>query len=149
MIHRPREFVDFFGAQTSNPPILRVSCPLLAFFGTKVDLGGEKEVLLLKSSVQRPSKWPPERQGDNDLLLGTTSTSAKSCKSLRRSPTGSKQRRSLGRGKDISSIRLSIALGKTSHRNGGEKRPGPRQWRLSGVSFPLPASGLRTPSRGS
>jgi pimeloyl-ACP methyl ester carboxylesterase len=58
MIHRPREYADFFGTQTSNPPILRVGCPLLAFFGTKGDVGGEKELLLLKSSVQRLSKEP-------------------------------------------------------------------------------------------
>ena len=57
-IHRPREYADFFGTQTPNPPILRVSCPLLAFFGTKGDIGGDKELLLLKSSVQRLSKGP-------------------------------------------------------------------------------------------
>ena len=55
-LHRPREYADFFGTQTANPPILRVHCPLLAFFGTKDDVGGEKELLLLKSSVQRVSK---------------------------------------------------------------------------------------------
>jgi len=58
MIHRPREYADFFGTQTPNPPIGRVSCPLLAFFGTKGDIGGEKELDLLKSSVQRLSKGP-------------------------------------------------------------------------------------------
>ncbi len=58
IIHRPREYADFFGTQTSNPPILRVSCPLLAFFGTKGDVGGEKELLLLRSSVERLSKGP-------------------------------------------------------------------------------------------
>jgi hypothetical protein len=57
-IHRPREYADFFGTQTSNPPILRVSCPLLAFFGAKGDIGGEKELLVLKSSVRRLSKGP-------------------------------------------------------------------------------------------
>jgi pimeloyl-ACP methyl ester carboxylesterase len=58
MIHMPREYADFFGTQTSNPPVFRVSCPLLAFLGTKGDVGGEKELLLLKSSVQRLSKGP-------------------------------------------------------------------------------------------
>jgi pimeloyl-ACP methyl ester carboxylesterase len=58
MIHRPQGYADFFGTQTPNPPILRVSCPLLAFFGTKGDVGGEKELLLLKSSVQRLSRGP-------------------------------------------------------------------------------------------
>lgn len=54
-LHRPREYSDFFGTQTRNPPILRVTCPLLAFFGTKGDVGGEKELILLKSSVKRLS----------------------------------------------------------------------------------------------
>ena len=58
MIHRPREYADFFGTQTPNPPVSRVSCPILAFFGTKDDVGGEKELLLLKSSVRRLSKGP-------------------------------------------------------------------------------------------
>jgi pimeloyl-ACP methyl ester carboxylesterase len=57
-IHRPREYSDFFGTETSNPPILRVSCPLLAFFAAKGDIGGEKELLLIKSSVQRLSRGP-------------------------------------------------------------------------------------------
>ena len=58
MIGRPREYADFFGTQISNPPVLRVSCPLLAFFGTKGDVGGEKELALLKVSVQRLGKGP-------------------------------------------------------------------------------------------
>jgi pimeloyl-ACP methyl ester carboxylesterase len=58
MIHRPREYADFFGTQTPNPPVSRVTCPILAFFGTKGDVGGEKELVLLKSSVQRLSKGP-------------------------------------------------------------------------------------------
>jgi pimeloyl-ACP methyl ester carboxylesterase len=58
MIHRPREYADFFGTQSPNPPVSRVSCPILGFFGTKDDVGGEKELLLLKSSVRRLSKGP-------------------------------------------------------------------------------------------
>jgi pimeloyl-ACP methyl ester carboxylesterase len=57
-IRRPREYADFFGTQTPNPPILRVSCPLLAFFGANGDVGGDKELHLLESSVQRLSKGP-------------------------------------------------------------------------------------------
>ncbi|HVX68010.1 MAG TPA: alpha/beta fold hydrolase [Bryobacteraceae bacterium] len=58
MLHRPREYADFFGTQTPDPPVLRVRCPLLAFFGTKDDVGGEKELLLLRSTVQRLSGGP-------------------------------------------------------------------------------------------
>lgn len=59
MIQRPREYADFLGTQTENPPIDRVSCPLLAFFGTKDDVGGEKELIVLKSSVEYLSQRPP------------------------------------------------------------------------------------------
>jgi pimeloyl-ACP methyl ester carboxylesterase len=57
-LHRPREYADFFGTQTPNPPVSRITCPILAFFDTKEDVGGEKELLLLKSSVQRLAKGP-------------------------------------------------------------------------------------------
>src|SRR5687768_14186043 len=55
IITTPREYADFFGTQTSNPAITRVTCPILAFFGSKGDIGGEKALNLLKSSVQRLS----------------------------------------------------------------------------------------------
>jgi len=58
MIHRPREFADFFGTQTPNPPILRVSCPLLAFFATGDDVGTKADLNLLKSSVERFASGP-------------------------------------------------------------------------------------------
>jgi hypothetical protein len=37
---------------------MRVSCPLLAFYGSQDEAGGEKELALLKSSVRRLSKGP-------------------------------------------------------------------------------------------
>lgn len=54
------EFNDFFGIQTTttNPPITRIHCPLLAFHGTRADVGGEKELQLLKSSIGRHSAGP-------------------------------------------------------------------------------------------
>jgi len=58
VINTPREYADFFGTQTPNPPIIRVACPILAFFGTKGDVGGANELLLLKSSVQRIGTGP-------------------------------------------------------------------------------------------
>jgi pimeloyl-ACP methyl ester carboxylesterase len=48
-----REYGDFFGTTTSNAPVSRVKVPILAFFGTKGDVGGEKELDLLSSSVRR------------------------------------------------------------------------------------------------
>ena len=37
----PREYRDFFGTQTPNPAVTRVARPILAFFGSKDDIGGE------------------------------------------------------------------------------------------------------------
>jgi pimeloyl-ACP methyl ester carboxylesterase len=54
-IHRPREYADFFGTQTSSPPILRVTCPMLAFFGTKGDVGGEKQLVPTANPISPPT----------------------------------------------------------------------------------------------
>ena len=56
----PPEFRDFFGVQpqTSNPGVTRIRCPLLAFFGTRGDVGNEEDLRLLKSSIQRQRGGP-------------------------------------------------------------------------------------------
>ena len=54
----PPEFKDFFGVQTPNPAVTRVHCPLLAFFGTRGDVGTEADLKLLQSSIQRQSSGP-------------------------------------------------------------------------------------------
>ena len=54
----PRQYSDFFGTQTSDAAITRVTCPVLAFFGSKGDIGGEKELALLTSSVRRLAQGP-------------------------------------------------------------------------------------------
>jgi pimeloyl-ACP methyl ester carboxylesterase len=54
----PRQYADFFGTQTSDAAITRVTCPVLAFFGSKGDIGGEKELALLASSVRRLAHGP-------------------------------------------------------------------------------------------
>jgi len=54
----PPEFKDFFGVQTANPAVTRIHCPLLAFFGTRGDVGTEADLELLKSSIQRQSSGP-------------------------------------------------------------------------------------------
>ena len=54
----PPEFKDFFGVQTNNAGITQIRCPLLAFFGTKGDVGTEADLELLKSSIQRVSSGP-------------------------------------------------------------------------------------------
>lgn len=58
IITTPSEYKDFFGTQTPNAAITRVTCPILAFFGSKGDIGGEKALDLLKSSVQRLPHGP-------------------------------------------------------------------------------------------
>jgi pimeloyl-ACP methyl ester carboxylesterase len=58
MVNTPGEYKDFFGIQISDPGVARVLCPLLAFFGTKDDVGTETELNLLKSSIKRLSSGP-------------------------------------------------------------------------------------------
>jgi pimeloyl-ACP methyl ester carboxylesterase len=56
----PPEFKDFFGVQTTttNPAVTRIRCPLLAFYGTSGDVGGTKELELLKSCIKRQPSGP-------------------------------------------------------------------------------------------
>ena len=54
----PREYKDFFGVQLTNAPITRIHCPLLAFFGTRGDVGDESDLELLKSSIKRQPSGP-------------------------------------------------------------------------------------------
>jgi pimeloyl-ACP methyl ester carboxylesterase len=54
----PPEFKDFFGVQTTNAAVTRMHCPLLAFFGTRGDVGTEADLELLKSSIKRQSRGP-------------------------------------------------------------------------------------------
>jgi hypothetical protein len=58
IVNQPPEFRDFFGVRTPNPAVTRIRCPLLAFFGTKGDVGNEVELDLLKSSIGRQSSGP-------------------------------------------------------------------------------------------
>jgi pimeloyl-ACP methyl ester carboxylesterase len=54
----PPESKDFFGVQTPNPGVTRIHCPLLAFFGTRGDVGTEADLKLLKTCIQRQSSGP-------------------------------------------------------------------------------------------
>ena len=68
IVNTAREYKDFFGTQIPNPAVMRVRCPILAFFGSKDDIGGEKELELLKSSVQRLARGP--RRVDTTMIVG-------------------------------------------------------------------------------
>jgi len=54
----PPEFKDFFGVQTPNPGVTHIRCPLLAFFGSRGDVGNESDLELVKSSIKRLSSGP-------------------------------------------------------------------------------------------
>ncbi|HEX7960933.1 MAG TPA: alpha/beta hydrolase [Terriglobales bacterium] len=71
MVNSPPELKDFWGTQTAtrNPAVTRIRCPLLAFFGTRGDVGGEKELELLKSSIQRQTSGPA--RVDTVMIKGT------------------------------------------------------------------------------
>ena len=57
-VNTPREYEDFFGTMTPDAGITRVNCPILAFFGSKDDIGDEKDLALLTSSVSRLAHRP-------------------------------------------------------------------------------------------
>jgi pimeloyl-ACP methyl ester carboxylesterase len=54
----PPELSDFFGLQTQNAGITHIRCPLLAFYGTRGDVGGEAELERIKSSIKRQPSGP-------------------------------------------------------------------------------------------
>jgi hypothetical protein len=50
---------DFFGVETPNPPVTRIRCPILAWFGTKEpDIGTAADLELLRTTVKRQSSGP-------------------------------------------------------------------------------------------
>lgn len=60
IVNSPPEFKDFFGTQTEtrSPGVTGIRCPLLAFFGTNGDVGGEADLELLKASIRRQRSSP-------------------------------------------------------------------------------------------
>ena len=54
----PPELRDFFGVTTPNPGVTRIRCPILGFFGTRGDVGNEKDLELLETSTRRQPKGP-------------------------------------------------------------------------------------------
>ncbi len=49
---------DFFGVRTTNAPITRVHVPLLAFFGTRDDVGGQADLDTIVSVIGRLNGGP-------------------------------------------------------------------------------------------
>lgn len=54
----PPEFLDVFGVNDKVAAIARVACPVLAFFGTRGDVGGEADLEVIRSSRTRLSSGP-------------------------------------------------------------------------------------------
>jgi hypothetical protein len=54
----PPDVGDFFGVQIGHPAVTHVRCPILAFFGTRGDVGTETDLEVLKSSVERHGSVP-------------------------------------------------------------------------------------------
>ena len=52
------EYKDFFGVTTTNAGIAKIQCPILAFYGSKDDVGNEKTLELLKASIKKQRKGP-------------------------------------------------------------------------------------------
>ena len=63
----PREYRDFFGTQTPNAAVSQVTCPILAFYGSKGDIGGGKDLDLLTSSIRRLPRGP--RKVDTTMIV--------------------------------------------------------------------------------
>jgi pimeloyl-ACP methyl ester carboxylesterase len=54
----PSPYKDFFGVHTPNAGITKIHCPIFAFYGTNDDVGNEKTLDLLKTSIQKQSTGP-------------------------------------------------------------------------------------------
>lgn len=54
----PKEFLDFFGMQSSTPAVTRVHCPILIWFGTNGDIGNAAELERVKSCTRRQTSGP-------------------------------------------------------------------------------------------
>jgi pimeloyl-ACP methyl ester carboxylesterase len=54
-----QELTDFFGVQTPDPPVARIRCPILAWFGTdETDIGTASDLELLKSTLKHLPTGP-------------------------------------------------------------------------------------------
>ena len=56
IINTPPQYNDFFGVNSTNAGISKIQCPILAFYGTRGDIAGEKALELLKACVNKQTK---------------------------------------------------------------------------------------------
>jgi len=58
ILNRPPEFKEFFGALSTNAGVTRIRCPLLVILGPDGDVGNEKDLEGIKSSIKRLPTGP-------------------------------------------------------------------------------------------
>lgn len=56
IVNTPPQYDDFFGVNVTNAAISKIQCPILAFYGTRDDIAGEKDLELLKACVKKQPK---------------------------------------------------------------------------------------------
>lgn len=57
-VDTPKPYLDIFGVNGVDAAIARITCPLLAFFGTSGDVGGEPELSVVRSTNRRLGSGP-------------------------------------------------------------------------------------------
>ena len=68
ILNRPPEIKDFFGALSTNAGVTRIHCSLLVLLGTDGDVGNEKDLEGIKSSIKRLATGPS--RVDTALIQG-------------------------------------------------------------------------------
>ncbi len=49
----PAPYKDFFGVKSTNVGVAKIHCPILAYYGTNGDVGNERTLELLKTSIEK------------------------------------------------------------------------------------------------
>ena len=57
-VDTPRAYLDIFGMAGTDAAISKITCPLLAFFGTSGDVGGEAELTAVRATGRRLATGP-------------------------------------------------------------------------------------------
>ncbi|WP_157898999.1 alpha/beta hydrolase [Luteitalea pratensis] len=57
-VHTPPALLDIFGVSSTDAAIASITCPLLAFFGTRDDVGGNADLAVVKATSRRLESGP-------------------------------------------------------------------------------------------
>ena len=57
-VDTPASSLDIFGVKSTDAAIATITCPLLAFFGTSGDVGGEADLTVVKGTARRLATGP-------------------------------------------------------------------------------------------